>query len=258
MRRLLVVALAVATLSGCATSGTAPGSGGSTGGPVPTGPSGQPQIVASYQVGGGFVPFGWSLMEGPRLVVYSDGLAIADASTSLVLEAKELADLRAGLRRELDGFGPTASAGAENQIADAPTTVLRVRRDDGTLYQVSAYALSEATGYDPRLVAGKDRMETLTERIRKDGAPYRGKEVRLVAQRLDKADGPVTDWPDGVPVPPSAGEGTAVRKGDFDGAQAEAIAATVPATWRTGPWPVLKADDGTLYGVAWRYLVPDE
>jgi hypothetical protein len=255
MRRLLVVAATLATLSACATSGTSPGSGTSTGGPVPTGP---PQLVASYEVGGGFVPYTWNLMEGPRLVVYSDGLAIAETSKSLVLDAKELSDLLAGLGRELDGFGPTAKAGAENQIADAPTTTLRVRRDNGTLYPVSAYALSESTGYDKRLVAGKDRMEALVQRITTDGAPYQGDKVRLVAQRVDKADGPVTAWPKGVPVPPPAGEGTDVRTGDFDGDEAKTIATTVPADWRSGPWPVLKTDDGTLYSVAWRYLVPDE
>jgi hypothetical protein len=256
MRRLLVVLVGLVVLSGCAKSDGGPGPGGQ---PPLTWPStGAPQLVASYKVGGGFVPQGWHLMEGPRVVVYSDGLAIADATKSLILDARELSDLVLALRGELAGLGPTATAGAEHQIADAPTYTLKVQGENGTLTSVAAYALSEATGYPPRLVAAKDRLETLAQRVLADGAAYKSEKVRLVAQEMDTTDATVSAWPDGVPVPPPFGEGSGLRMGDLTGAEAEAVATTVPDTWRTGPWPVLKTDDGRLYGVAWRYVIPDE
>jgi hypothetical protein len=258
MRRLLVALVGLVVLAGCAKSGGGPGPGPGGQPPLTWPSTGAPQLVASYQVGGGFVPYGWSLMEGPRLVVYSDGLAIAASTKSLVLDARELSDLVLALREELAGFGPTATAGAENQIADAPSTTLRVQGGDGTLTSVSAYALSEATGYSPRLVAAKDRMEALANRVLADGAAYTGQTVRLVAQKVDKTDAPVIAWPDGVALPPAVGDGTDLRKGDLTGAEATTVATTVPATWRDGAWPVLRTSDGALYSVAWRYLVPDE
>jgi hypothetical protein len=258
MRRLVVALVGLVVLSACAKPGGGPGAGPG-GEPSLTWPStGAPQLVASYLVGGGFVPYGWHLMQGPRVVVYSDGLAIADSTKSLVLDARELSDLVLALREELAGFGPTATAGAEHQVADAPTTTLRVQGQNGTLTSVSAYALSEATGYSPRLVAARDRLDALSLRVLADGAAYTGETVRLVAQKLDTTDATVIAWPEGVALPPPVGDGAELRKADLTGAEAQAVATTVPATWRDGPWPVLRTNDGTLYGVAWRYLVPDE
>jgi hypothetical protein len=258
MRRLVVALVGLVVLAGCAKSGGGPGSGPGGEPPLTWPSTGAPQLVASYLVGGGFVPYGWHLMQGPRVVVYSDGLAIADSTKSLVLDARELSDLVVALREDLAGFGPTATAGAENQVADAPTTTLRVQAANGTLASVSAYALSEMTGYSPRLVAARDRLDALALRVLADGAAYTGDTVRLVAQKLDTADATVIAWPEGVALPPPAGDGADLRKADLTGAEAETVAAKVPATWRDGPWPVLRTADGTLYSVAWRYLVPDE
>ena len=258
MRRLLVALVGLIVLSGCAKSGPGPGSGPGGEPPLTWPSTGAPQLVASYKVGGGFVPYGWHLMEGPRVVVYSDGLAIADSTKSLVLAANELSDLVLALRGELAGFGPTATAGAENQIADAPTATLRVQGENGTLTSVTAYALSETTGYSPRLVAAKDRLDALARRVLADGAAYRGERVRLVAQKVDTTDATVIAWPDGVALPPTVGEGDDLHQADLTGAEAQTVATKVPDTWRAGAWPVLRTTDGTLYGVAWRYLVPDE
>jgi hypothetical protein len=254
----LVGILGLVVLSACGRAGGGPGSGPGGDPPLTWPPTGEPQLVASYLVGGGFVPYGWHLMEGPKVVVYSDGLAIADSTKSLVLAARELSDLVLALRDELAGFGPTASAGAENQVTDAPTTTLTVQGANGTLMSVSAYALSEMTGYSPRLVAARDRLEALGRRVLADGAAYTGDTVRVVAQEQESTDATVIDWPAGVALPPPVGEGSGLRRGDLTGEQAAAVAAKVPDTWRTGPWPVLRTADGKLYGVAWRYLVPDE
>jgi len=248
-------------LAGCASPDAGPGSGpgsGSGGEPPLTWPaSGKPQLVASYLIAGGFLPYGWTLMEGPRLVVYSDGMAIADSAKTLVLDPRELSDLVHGLRGELKGFGRTATSKESELIADAPATTLSVQAEDGTLTSVSAYALGEASGYDERLLTARGRMDSLTRRVLADGGGYKGEKVRLVAELRGAGDRPEGDWPAGVPLPPVVAAGQA-RKGEYTGAEAEAIAAKLPDTWRSGPWPLLRASDGKVYGVAWRYLLPDE
>jgi hypothetical protein len=244
-------------LAGCGSpgAGSGPGSGGAP--PLTWTATGKPQVVASYLIGGGFVPYGWMAMEGPRLVVYSDGMAIAESRKAVVLDPQELSDLVQGLRRELKGFGPRATSKASEMIADAPATTLSVQAENGSLTSVSAYALGEASGYDERLLAARDRVDSLTRRILADGGAYKGEKVRLVAEPRGVGDRPEGAWPAGVPLPPFVASGD-VRQGEYTGAEAEMIAAKVPDTWRSGPWPVLRAPDGKVYGVAWRYLVPDE
>src|SRR5262245_40944082 len=98
MRRSTTAALAFAVFGGLALSGCtasrAPVPGLSSepgvtlssmqGHPAVTLPSGR-QLVALTRYEGGFVTPGWSLIQPPKIAVYADGLAVADASRTLTL-----------------------------------------------------------------------------------------------------------------------------------------------------------------------------
>ena len=201
-------------------------------------------------------------MEGPRLVVYSDGLRHRRRDEDPRRSTpEELSDLVRALRRELDGFGPTGRRRARRTRSPTrPTTTLRVQGEDGTLTSVSAYALERvdrlrraaARGQGPAGGAGPPgRWPT--------ARPYTGERVRLVAQRLDsRRRARSSPGRPGCRCRRPSATASDVRKADLTGAEAQAVAAKVPDTWRAGPWPVLRTTDGKLYGVAWRYLVPDE
>lgn len=221
--------------------------------------SGEPVVVASLQVGGGFVPYAWHLMEGPRVVVYSDGRAVADSRRVLSLASDELSDLVRELRRDLSGLGPTVDAGGEMQVADAPTTTLRVRGGDGGLTSVSAYALGISRGYPARLVAARDRLENLARRTLDTGTAHTTDRLRLLLDPRSEVQDTVAAWPAGVPMPPLApGAGFEVRTADFTGAAAEAASMLPGQTWESGRWPLVRAPDGALYAIAWRYVGPEE
>ena len=224
-------------------------------------PSGQTRLVASYAVGGGFVSYSWHVMEVPRLFVYTDGHAVADSRRTLLLTATELSDLVRALRRDLSGLGASVSPSGGMQVADAPTTVLAVRNGTGALRSVSAYALGIQDGYPRQLVAARDRLEAVAKRVVAEGTAYNSDRLRLVAEpRQESGPGPVRLWPATVPVPPLLAGGGGLRTADLTGAAAANAAARLPgADWQSGgQWPLLRSADGKLYGVAWRYLLPDE
>jgi len=241
-------------LAGC---GARP-SGEPDGGPV-TWPSATGSTeVAFYHVFGGFVPSGWRFIDAPDVVVYSDGRAVVGARRVLRLSPDELSDLVRGLRGELNGLGPTEQSRASQQVMDAPTTTLRVRKADGSLQAVQAYALSEAGGYDERLVAAQQRMRALAERADRTGEAYTSDRIRIVAEKRG-ADASARPWPEGVTLPPPAADGSdVIRTGNLTGAEAAAVVRDLGPVPPTGAWPTLRAPDGTVYAVAWRYLLPDE
>jgi hypothetical protein len=251
MRRILLLGvLTIGLVGGCGTAEEGNG-------PI-TWPSGPPQVVASYGNGGGFVPYAWHLLEGPRMVVYSDGRAVADARRTLTLTSAELSDLVHGLRRQLSGLGPTVTARGATQVMDASSVTLRVRRDDQTLQSVSAYALSADLGYPDRLVQARDRLEQLAVRVLHDGAPYTSDRILLVAETRTGDEPAAAAWPQTVALP-AAGADPGVRTAVLSGEAAQAVASDLPGqAWREGPWPVLQRTDGARYGVAWRYLTPEE
>lgn len=243
-------AVALALVAGCASAGT-----GVSPDDLVVLPSGSPQVMAASRTVGGFVPPGWTFIEAPRVVVYSDGRAIADARRMLVLSPTEVADLVRALRLDLRGFGPTATTPEGQFVADAPSTVLQVRTATG-LQSVEAYALGIVEGYPHRLVAAQDRLETLAQRVVGGGGPYRADRVRLVAEERFEADR-VRDWPAEVPLPTVNAMG--VRVADLGGVTAIALVGAIPQVGEeSGVWPVLRLPDGSLVGVAWRYLLPDE
>jgi hypothetical protein len=252
-------ALAVGGLLACARAGE-PGPGGVD--PIVF-PPGQPTLVAWYEVGGGFVPRSWSLMEGPRLVVYSDGRAVADSRRVLVLPADEVAEFIRATRADLKGLDRTVDVGAAHQIADAPTTRMTVYTGDAGLQSVSAYALGETMGYPPRLLDARDRMEALAKRVGDEGSPYSSDRLRIVLEPLVDREATVTEWPAAVPLPPllegGGKAGVGLRTAVLTGDDAAGVARALPDAWRSGyPWPIVRLPDGTRYGVAWRYLLPDE
>ncbi|HEX6871766.1 MAG TPA: hypothetical protein VF163_11765 [Micromonosporaceae bacterium] len=219
--------------------------------------AGEPIVVASMTVGGGFVPYSWHLMEPPRITVYADGAAVVDASKVLTLSQVEVSDLVRALREDLDGLGPTVEPGGGMQVSDAPTSVLRVRDEQGELTAVSAYALGILTSYPKRLLRARDRFGALAKRVEAGGTGYTSDRVRIVVE--PRADQPASGlWPTGLALPPWR-EGGSLRTADLTGSQALAVAAALPdQDWRSGSWPVLTGPDGQRYAVGWRYLLPEE
>lgn len=252
MLAAIALVTVVSLVSGCAGS-REPGTGPDEAVVLPTGPA---QEMAAMRQIGGFVPPGWTFIEAPPVVVYSDGRAVADAHRVLTLSLPEVAALVRDLRRDLRGLGATAKSTESEFVADAPSTVLEVRTPAGGVQSVSAYALGIVDGYPEALEDARDRMASLAERVTQQGTVFTGQRVRLVAE--ERTDGKVVmDWPAAVPVPPKNSAG--VRVADLDGPSAAALVDAIPPVQELdGPWPVLRLPDGSLVGVAWRYLLPDE
>ncbi len=252
--------LLVASVAGCARTGGETTGEGSTS-PVVFLP-GPAQLVAALRFDGGFVPPGWLAIRAPRLAVYSDGRAVADADRALTLTSQELSDLVGMLRSDLAGQPATASPRADGQaVADAATTVLVVRTADGRLRSVSAYALEILKGYPERLYAARDRLDRLTERVLHDGRPYTADRIRLVAEERTDPEAAATaqPWPAAVAVPPVVDSQLGVRTADLADAAAAAAAQALPHHGQQGgAWQVRRTSDGKLLAVSWRYLLPDE
>jgi hypothetical protein len=155
-RHLLLVSLGT-VLGGCARFTDDPGSG-----PVvlPTDPATR---VASRIVAGGFVPIGYNEITPPRLAVYADGTAIADAARQLSLTSAETTDLVRGLRRDLSGLPASPKPLGKNAVADAATTTLTVLGADGKTISVSAYALG-ILHYDAALTAADERIRQAVQK----------------------------------------------------------------------------------------------
>jgi hypothetical protein len=249
-----LVALAVVAVgSGCASSGR-PGGGPDEEVIFPPGPG---QVMVAFRHSGGFVPPGWTFIDAPRVVVYSDGRAVADASRVLTLSPVEVAELTRQLRRDLRGLEATVTSRQGDTVADAPSTVLQVRTASGEVQSVSAYALGIVEGYPRPLVQARERLESLAKRISTDGTVYTGERVRLVAEERPEGSNAAAGWPATLAVPPENMAG--VRVADVEAAAAVAVVGSVPPVYDlSGPWTVLRLPDGSLVGVAWRYLLPDE
>jgi hypothetical protein len=248
MRRTVAALLGLVLLAGCDPA--------DPGGHAPlTWPPGL--VVASYRIFGGLAPASWGIFDEPDVVVYSDGLTVAAANLQLRLTPDEVSEVVRGLRGELSGLGPVASPSPPVLIMDAPSTTFQVREDGGNLYSVSANALTESGGFDPRLIAAKRRMEALRDRIERNGLPYVSDRVRVIAAQREQA-GPTKPWPEGVPLPPPPSAEAGVRVGVLTGDDAATLVATLGPSPRTGNFPLLRTEDGTVYAVGWRYLLPDE
>jgi hypothetical protein len=259
----IAAAVVLAALAGCTTPRSGPDTGPESR-PAGSGVGrpGTAQVVALYQVGGGFTTVTWSLMEGPRLVVTRDGVAVADSRRHLTLGPDELADLLAAQREDLRGLGPTPPGNPSRMIADAPTTRLEVALADGTTQSVSAYALSEDLGHPAKLLAARDRMERLAVRVLREGTPYTADRVRLVIEPVPDelvSAGEVVPWPERVEVPEGTDMTAPARVVLLDGADAATAASLLPGDdWRGGDRTLLRVPGGDVVAVAWRYLTVAE
>jgi hypothetical protein len=219
---------------------------------------GNTQLVAAYAIRGGFLPVSFVVIEAPALLVYSDGRVIAGAQHVLDVGRDSVADLVGELRSDLSGLDASEVSPQSRLVMDAPSTVFVVLRGDGSLQRVSANALSAVDDYPRALMRADTRLRDLAKRVDAEGAPYTSDRVRLVLQSdaLDPSQ-PIADWPAAIGVP-AAGQ-LGLRTADLSGADAAVVAASLPGDgWRTGRWPRYRTSDGEVYGVAWRYLTPDE
>src|SRR5439155_12013228 len=143
-RRMLLAAALFAPVTACTgprragprpSGGTAP-----TGGASATGPN--PGAVALWRLSGGFVGPGVTGLRPPRLAVYPDRRAIADARYTGDLTAAELTDLVNRLTQDLRDPAAASKRPGTPTVADAPDTVLTVRSAAGE-FTVTALGLQE-------------------------------------------------------------------------------------------------------------------
>ena len=216
------------------------------------------ELVAAYQVRGGFAPSASLALQAPTVLVYSDGQVVSGASRVLRLARQELTRLVQDLRRALAGLDSSLISPRARHVLDAPDEMLTVRRDDGSSQSVDAYALGIVDDYPPGLREAAARFDRLADRADKSGAAFTSDRVRLVLSPPSQVTGEVPPWPAGLEEPP-AGE-LSLRTADLDGDAARRVVATLPADiWRTGgTWPRYRLRDGSVHGAAWRYLAPGE
>lgn len=238
-------------LAGCA-RGT--GDGSSVVIPTVTGLAPGVTLVAEWSETGGFTMPGEMMLRPPRLMVYADGTAIADAERSLTLDAAELSSLVGAQRSALAGLGASVKMGAGRGVADATDAVLRVRLADGALQSVTAYALEPDLGYPARLVAAKQRMTELWRRVMDRGTPYASAQVRVVGDPTQYAGGQASAWPRSVPLPAATPDSWGTKLYVIEATDAGAV----KAAWPANRWTASTLPDGTVINVSWRYLVPGE
>jgi hypothetical protein len=197
-------------------------------------------------------------MQPYLVVVYPDGQAVADVSSTLRLSQPELGDLVTRLARDLTGQPPTAQNQGNTRVMDAGLTVVSVRTATGA-HTVTADALDELRGYHayPQvLYDARDALSALHDRVTHQGTPYRSDRIRLFAQpAVRDAAATLGGWPAGVPAPTTLDQ-YGVRHADLTGAAATAVVAAVhPEQFN---WSPLRSPTGEVLLVSWRYLLPDE
>ncbi|MEN3535161.1 hypothetical protein AAH991_08625 [Microbispora sp. ZYX-F-249] len=218
---------------------------------------GPAEPVASWGAEGGFVTATMNALRPPRVVLYGDGLVIADASKRMTLTDAETGEVVARMREYLGGQPPTAAPkpGAPS-VTDVPDTVLGVRGKDGKMTEVRVPALEQLAGFYPRhLVDAKKLMDGLATRAAAEGADYVGDRVRLVADEAPSAEGKPSPWPEGVPEPSGAVD--PVWQKDVEGETASAVTKAVPAGQEYGR-SLFRTGSGTVFVLSWRYLLPGE
>jgi hypothetical protein len=213
--------------------------------------------VAGLELIGGFLPPGLIALRPPQLVVYRDGVAIADAAYWITLNPQDLSTLIARLLADLQDPAVSRAKRADT-VADAPTTALLVRAGTGTK-AVSVYALDEVREhnvYPAVLYDARDRLATIHDRAVNGGTVYRAERIRLVTRPGDMS-APTQPWPAGIPIPDRATDAVAT----FELSGTVAVAATRQLRQdpqQGGDWPSYRTADGGILQAAWRYLIPGE
>ena len=223
-------------------------------------PAGQ-ELMASWHVAGGISgSLGRLPVDAPRLVVYSDGLAVSDGRLQLQLSAEEVKNLVGTLRTGLDGLNGTVRADTRDQLADGQDTEIQVRQAGGGMQKVTAYAVDHLRGYPPGLTTANQALRELAGRVAGPGSSaYTADRIRLVTNTYyDTSERPVP-WPSGVPVPTATATPGPFRAVDLSGAEAAVVVKSLArAHYEGGSWAACVLPDGTVAGVAWRFLLPHE
>ncbi|MEV6932747.1 hypothetical protein AB0M46_50785 [Dactylosporangium sp. NPDC051485] len=267
-RGLLAGVLAAATVSACS---SAPGAT-----PAPTisfDPPGDAPL-AVWELTGGLNAPGMAALRPPRLVIYGDGEAIADATYRSRLDPDQLRGLATTLADDLRANAAQKKPTGAPSILDAPTTKLTVWSASGTL-TCSAEGLDELKPdhwYPDVLYDARDRLATVHKAVSATAQPYLATRVRVVAiPALEGTAGSVAvgtpvaalpsvssaAWPPGITLPAPDHDG--LRRADLDGDAARAAVRLLTRDLdQRGAWPTYRLQDGTVLRASWRYLLPNE
>ncbi|WP_146615969.1 hypothetical protein [Nonomuraea aridisoli] len=243
-------------LAACSGTGVGEGAVEGTGRPVaePGSAGAAPRPVAAWLRVGGLTATGRAPVRPPNLVVYADGLVIADAAHELRLPPAEIEALVEALDHDLAGQPATASPRPGTQrIFDAPTTVLGVDGGDGMREVYVPYLDHAEARYDAALVTARDRLARLAGRVAGLGRDYSTDRVRLFAEQSTAPAASAQPLPGGVPLPPWT-QGKSGSK-DYKGNRAHTIARLIP---HDGSWHVYRTSTGEHVVLSWRYLLPHE
>jgi hypothetical protein len=232
--------------------------------------------LAVWEVTGGFTAAGLSALRAPRLVVYGDGDAIADAAYRSRLDPDQLHALATSLVDDLHSAATPKEKTPAPTIADAPVTKVSVWSPTGTL-TFTAEGLDERKHdhvYSDALYDARDRLAAVHKAVSATAQPYLAARVRVVAvPALDGTAGsagmgnPITAdpsasssviaWPPDIRLPAPDGQG--LRKADLDGDAARAAVRMLTRDLdQRGAWPGYRMGDGTIVRASWRYLLPSE
>ncbi|WP_146103578.1 hypothetical protein [Nonomuraea solani] len=210
--------------------------------------------VTQWSHVGGLMAPGLVAVRPPLLVLYADGLAIADTTHELRLPPAEVEALVKALDRDLTGQPATATPKpGSRRVLDAPITILGVDSGTGMREVYVPHLENTPDSYAPALIDARDRLSRLADRVTGTGRKYTTDRVRLYAEHLTTAQAEVKPWPQGVPLPPE----TQPRSGrkNYKGNKARTIARLIP---RDGRWNIYRTSSGELIALAWHYLLPHE
>jgi hypothetical protein len=217
--------------------------------------------VFGWERFGGFVAPGTDPLAAPRLVVYGDGLAVADATRSLVLSPRVKSEIRNRAVAVLSNPDNLRRRPGTPVIVDAPQTRFTAtashRRYTGVVDALEEYRAYR--GYPKPLYDLLDDATALRDRILGTGKLFRPAAVRLVVLRLDAPidpHTPVRAWPAGVAIPPMDAD-RRTGQADLHGNAARRVIAGI-GTPSSGVWQTFRTARGVLLQAAWRYLLPHE
>jgi len=264
-RGLLAGLFAAATLAACDSDPAAA--------PAPTDSFNPPpdQPLATWELTGGFTAAGIAALRPPRLVVYGDGDAIADATYRSRLDPDQLRALANGLADDLRAGASQKKPTPTPTIIDAPVTKVSVWTPTGPL-AFTAEGLDELKPdrvYADVLYDARDRLATVHKTVSATAQPYVTTRVRVVAvPALEGQAGTgspavpdpsptASGWPPGIALPSPDAEG--LRRADLDGDAARAAVRMLTRDLdQRGAWPSYRMTDGTMVRASWRYLLPTE
>ncbi|MEV4135267.1 hypothetical protein AB0J72_24215 [Dactylosporangium sp. NPDC049742] len=227
--------------------------------PAPTlrPPDGTP--LAVWELTGGLVGTAMLALRAPRLVVFGDGDAIADAAYRSRLDPDALQSLAAGLLADLGSSDAQKPRSAAPTILNAPVTRVSTWSPSGPL-AFTAEGFDELKTdhvYADVLYDARDRLAAVHKSVAATAQPYLADRVRLVAMPVDGEPATVNPWPADVKLPaPDAG---GLRKADLSGEDARAVVRTLTRDLdQRGAWPAYTSASGDTVRASWRYLLPNE